>query len=152
MPVYIASAMVKPAPYSGLEEDCNGFLLQCSMALEMTMLYQGGPITASLQNLVSHFKEIFGRPVGEVPNSCCCKWMELTSSSHHLSPGAKYSASFAIGHLRWHHRTREVYPAVRSCCLSHAQLLRIWSNLAVLPTTSPAREIWHSRTRTHFSE
>ncbi len=31
----IASPMAKPAPYSGRAEECNGFLLQCSLALEM---------------------------------------------------------------------------------------------------------------------
>lgn len=31
----IASPMVNPAPYSGSAEDCNGFLLQWSLALEM---------------------------------------------------------------------------------------------------------------------
>ncbi|KAK3519255.1 hypothetical protein QTP70_023101 [Hemibagrus guttatus] len=38
-PLY-ASPMAQPAPYSGLAEDCNGFLLQC----------------------VEHFKEVFGKP------------------------------------------------------------------------------------------
>ncbi|KAK3511206.1 hypothetical protein QTP70_032253 [Hemibagrus guttatus] len=33
-PVY-ASPMAVPAPYSGAAEDCNGFLLQCSLTLEM---------------------------------------------------------------------------------------------------------------------
>ncbi|KAK3513653.1 hypothetical protein QTP70_028807, partial [Hemibagrus guttatus] len=31
----IASPMATPAPFSGSAEDCNGFLLQCSLALEM---------------------------------------------------------------------------------------------------------------------
>ncbi|KAK3527760.1 hypothetical protein QTP86_004691 [Hemibagrus guttatus] len=35
-PVYAsASPMAVPAPYSGAAEDCNGFLLQCSLTLEM---------------------------------------------------------------------------------------------------------------------
>jgi hypothetical protein len=34
-PLFISSPMVKPAPFSGREEDCNGFLLQCSLALEV---------------------------------------------------------------------------------------------------------------------
>ncbi len=34
-PIYSASPMVNPAPYSGSADDCNGFLLQCSLALEM---------------------------------------------------------------------------------------------------------------------
>lgn len=34
-PIYIASPVVNSASYSGLTEDCNGFLLQCLVALEM---------------------------------------------------------------------------------------------------------------------
>ncbi|KAK3568395.1 hypothetical protein QTP86_005563 [Hemibagrus guttatus] len=30
-----SSPMAQPAPYSGSVEDCNGFLLQCSLVLEM---------------------------------------------------------------------------------------------------------------------
>ncbi|KAK3517316.1 hypothetical protein QTP70_003234 [Hemibagrus guttatus] len=33
-PLY-ANPMAQPAPYSGLAEDCNGFLLQCSLVMEM---------------------------------------------------------------------------------------------------------------------
>ncbi len=31
----MVSPMVRPAPYSGRAEDCNGFLLQCSLTFEM---------------------------------------------------------------------------------------------------------------------
>ncbi|KAK3541056.1 hypothetical protein QTP86_012335 [Hemibagrus guttatus] len=34
-PPVIASPVATPALYSGSAEDCNGFLLQCSLALEM---------------------------------------------------------------------------------------------------------------------
>ncbi|ROL47564.1 hypothetical protein DPX16_13279 [Anabarilius grahami] len=34
-PVAVASPMAKPAPFTGLAENCNGFLLQCSLVLEM---------------------------------------------------------------------------------------------------------------------
>lgn len=34
-PIIVASPMVNPVPYSGTVQDCNGFLLQCSLALEM---------------------------------------------------------------------------------------------------------------------
>ncbi|ROL53862.1 hypothetical protein DPX16_9562 [Anabarilius grahami] len=34
-PVFAASPMAKPAPYSGSAEDCSGFLLQCDLVLEM---------------------------------------------------------------------------------------------------------------------
>ncbi|ROK35612.1 Retrotransposon-derived protein PEG10 [Anabarilius grahami] len=34
-PSVLASPMARPAPFSGLAEDCNGFILQCSLVLEM---------------------------------------------------------------------------------------------------------------------
>lgn len=34
-PVCVARSMVNPATYSGLVESCNGFLLHCSLALEI---------------------------------------------------------------------------------------------------------------------
>ncbi|KAK3517133.1 hypothetical protein QTP86_003980 [Hemibagrus guttatus] len=82
--------MATPAPFSGSAEDCNGFLLQCSLALEMQPhLYpddrakvvfivshldgkalhwaepiwtQNNPIVTSLPNFIEHFKEVFGKP------------------------------------------------------------------------------------------
>ncbi len=92
-PVYISSPMVKPAPFSGREEDCSGFLLQCSLALEVqpyqfpterskisfiisllsgralqwaeTLWNRTGPVTDSLQNFITHFKEVFGFAIGD---------------------------------------------------------------------------------------
>ncbi|KAK3574048.1 hypothetical protein QTP86_001328 [Hemibagrus guttatus] len=89
-PPVIASPMAAPAPYSGSAEDCNGFLLQCSLALEMQpQLYpddhakvafiishldgkalrwteplwtQNNPIVSSLSSFTEHFKEVFGKP------------------------------------------------------------------------------------------
>ncbi|KAK3535066.1 hypothetical protein QTP70_003030 [Hemibagrus guttatus] len=89
-PPVIASPVATPAPFSGSAEDCNGFLLQCSLALEMQPhLYandrakvafiishldgkalrwaepiwtQNNPIVTSLPNFVEHFKEVFGKP------------------------------------------------------------------------------------------
>ncbi|KAK3507987.1 hypothetical protein QTP70_009351 [Hemibagrus guttatus] len=91
-PVY-ASPMAVPAPYSGTAEDCNGFLLQCSLTLEMQAhLYpddrakiafiisrldgkalhwaeplwsQNNPMMSSLSAFTKHFKEVFGRPEGD---------------------------------------------------------------------------------------
>ncbi|KAK3552179.1 hypothetical protein QTP86_005115 [Hemibagrus guttatus] len=91
-PVY-ASPMAVPAPYSGAAEDCNGFLLQCSLTLEMQAhLYpddrakiafiisrldgkalrwaeplwsQSNPMMSSLSAFTRHFREVFGRPEGD---------------------------------------------------------------------------------------
>ncbi|KAK3524746.1 hypothetical protein QTP86_002194 [Hemibagrus guttatus] len=85
-----SSPMAQPAPYSGSVEDCNGFLLQCSLVLEMQPhLYpterskvafvitqlrgqalfwaeflwsQDSPVTQSYAGFVEHFKEVFGKP------------------------------------------------------------------------------------------
>ncbi|KAK3539303.1 hypothetical protein QTP86_034162, partial [Hemibagrus guttatus] len=89
-PPMIASPMATPAPYSGSVEDCNGFLLQCLLALEMQPhLYpddrakvafiishldgkalhwaeplrtQNNPIVSSLSSFTEHFKEVLGKP------------------------------------------------------------------------------------------
>ncbi|KAK3507870.1 hypothetical protein QTP70_002195 [Hemibagrus guttatus] len=91
-PVY-ASPMAAPAPYSGAVEDCNGFLLQCSLTLEMqSHLYpddrakiafiisrldgkalrwaeplwsQNNPMMSSLSAFTKHFREVFGKPEGD---------------------------------------------------------------------------------------
>ncbi|KAK3508059.1 hypothetical protein QTP70_011854 [Hemibagrus guttatus] len=84
------SPMAQPAPYSGSAEDCNGFLLQCSLVLEMqphlypterskvafiisqlrgrallwaeSLWSQNSPVTQSYAGFVDHFKEVFGKP------------------------------------------------------------------------------------------
>ncbi len=91
-PPVIVSPMAKPAPYSGRAEECNGFILQCSLALEMqphlyttekakiafiislltgralqwaeTIWTQAGTVTRSLDNFIAHFREVFGTPAG----------------------------------------------------------------------------------------
>ncbi|MGL5904038.1 MAG: DUF4939 domain-containing protein [Cetobacterium sp.] len=90
-PVFTASPMAKPAPFSGSAEDCSGFLLQCELVLEMQpQLYstdtakvafvisqlqgkalqwadslwtQNGPVVKSYAAFVSHFREVFGKPL-----------------------------------------------------------------------------------------
>ncbi|KAK3544185.1 hypothetical protein QTP86_008287 [Hemibagrus guttatus] len=85
-----SSPMAQPAPYSGSAEDCNGFLLQCSLVLEMqphlypterskvafvitqlrgqallwaeSLWSQDSPVTQSYAVFVEHFKEVFGKP------------------------------------------------------------------------------------------
>ncbi|KAK3529972.1 hypothetical protein QTP86_009360 [Hemibagrus guttatus] len=89
-PPVIASPVAAPALYSGKAEDCNGFLLQCSLALEMQphsypddrakvafivshlggkalrwaepLRTQNNPIMSSLPRFTEHFKEVFGQP------------------------------------------------------------------------------------------
>ncbi|KAK3531899.1 hypothetical protein QTP70_034403, partial [Hemibagrus guttatus] len=89
-PPVIASPVAAPALYSGAAEDCNGFLLQCSLALEMQphsypddrakvafivshlggkalrwaepLWTQNHPIMSSLPRFIEHFKEVFGQP------------------------------------------------------------------------------------------
>ncbi|ROL45085.1 Retrotransposon-derived protein PEG10 [Anabarilius grahami] len=87
------SPMAKPAPYSGSAEDCSGFLLQCALVLEMqphlypsdtskvafiisqlqgkalqwadSIWSQNSPVTQSYSTFVSHFREVFGKPVSD---------------------------------------------------------------------------------------
>ncbi|KAK3561062.1 hypothetical protein QTP86_026373 [Hemibagrus guttatus] len=89
-PLLYASPMAKPAPYSGSVEDCNGFLLQCSLVLEMqphmfpteqskvaflitqlsgkallwaeSIWSQNHPAVQAYSSFVDHFKEVFGKP------------------------------------------------------------------------------------------
>ncbi len=89
-PPLIASPMARPAPFSGVAEECNGFLLQCSLCIEnqpylytterskvsfLISLLSGktlqwaetiwANITQSFDNFVSHFREVFGWPHGD---------------------------------------------------------------------------------------
>ncbi|KAK3520197.1 hypothetical protein QTP70_017927 [Hemibagrus guttatus] len=85
-----SSPMAQPAPYSGSVDDCNGFLLQCSLVLEMqphlypterskvasvitqlrgqallwaeSLWSQDSPMTQPYAGFVEHFKEVFGKP------------------------------------------------------------------------------------------
>ncbi|KAK3573784.1 hypothetical protein QTP86_032945 [Hemibagrus guttatus] len=89
-PPVIASPVAAPAPYSGSAEDCNGFLLQCSLALKMQphsypddrakvtfiishldgkalhwaepLWTHNNPIVSSLPRFIEHLKEVFGKP------------------------------------------------------------------------------------------
>ncbi|KAK3564749.1 hypothetical protein QTP86_024968, partial [Hemibagrus guttatus] len=92
-PPVIASPVSAPAPFSGSAGDCNEFLLQCSLALEMQpQLYpddrakvafiisrlegkalrwaeplwtQHHPAVTSLSSFLEHFREVFGTPAGD---------------------------------------------------------------------------------------
>ncbi|KAK3523580.1 hypothetical protein QTP70_002730 [Hemibagrus guttatus] len=89
-PSAVASPMAKLAPFTGSVEDCNGFLLQCLLVLEMQPhLYpddrtkvafiisqldgkalrwaeplwtQKNLVVKSLSGFINHFKEVFGKP------------------------------------------------------------------------------------------
>uniref|UniRef100_A0A8C1TEZ2 CCHC-type domain-containing protein n=1 Tax=Cyprinus carpio TaxID=7962 RepID=A0A8C1TEZ2_CYPCA len=82
--------MAKPAPFFGSAEDCSGFLLQCSLVLEMqphifpterskvafvisqlkgkalqwadSIWIQNNPVIQSYTSFVDHFREVFGKP------------------------------------------------------------------------------------------
>uniref|UniRef100_A0A8C2L193 Retrotransposon gag domain-containing protein n=1 Tax=Cyprinus carpio TaxID=7962 RepID=A0A8C2L193_CYPCA len=85
-----SSPMAKPAPFSGLAEECSGFLLQCLLVLEMqphlfpterskvafiisqlkgkalqwadSIWTQNNPVIQSYTSFVDHFREVFGKP------------------------------------------------------------------------------------------
>ena len=89
-PAVHASPMDRLAPYSGSAEDCSGFLLQCSLVLEMqphlypterskvafvisqlqgkallwadSIWTQNNPVIQSYSSFIDHFREVFGRP------------------------------------------------------------------------------------------
>lgn len=89
--VVFSSPVVRPVPFSGAAEECNGFLLQCSLETQSqlyptehskiafiissltgpasrwveTIWTQAGPATRSLENFVSHFREVFGTTEGD---------------------------------------------------------------------------------------
>uniref|UniRef100_A0A8C2FP27 Ty3 transposon capsid-like protein domain-containing protein n=1 Tax=Cyprinus carpio TaxID=7962 RepID=A0A8C2FP27_CYPCA len=90
LPSVPSSPMAKPAPFSGSAEDCSGFLLQCSLVLEMqphvfpteqskvafvisqlkgkalqwadSIWTQNNPVIQSYTSFVDHFREVFGKP------------------------------------------------------------------------------------------
>ncbi|KAK3526444.1 hypothetical protein QTP70_025477 [Hemibagrus guttatus] len=86
-PPVVPSPMAQPAPFTGLVEDCNGFLLQCSLVLEMQphlfpddrakvafiishldgkalrwaepLWTQNNPVVTLLSNFIDHFKKFW---------------------------------------------------------------------------------------------
>ncbi|KAK3554203.1 hypothetical protein QTP70_020091 [Hemibagrus guttatus] len=102
LPPVIASPVAAPAPYSGSAEDCNGFLLQCSLALKMQphsypddrakvafiishldgkarhwaepLWTHNNPIVSSLPRFIEHLKEVFGKPEWDssLDERLCC--------------------------------------------------------------------------------
>ncbi|KAK3516573.1 hypothetical protein QTP70_021975 [Hemibagrus guttatus] len=110
-PSAVASPMAKPAPFTGSAEDYNGFLLQCSLVLEMQPhLYpddrskvafiisqldgkalrwaeplwtQGNPVVKSLSSFINHFKEVFGKPAWD--SSIANALLDLGSAGNFIS-------------------------------------------------------------------
>jgi len=91
--ILFASPMARPAPFSGEAEECNGFLLQCSLTIKLqpqmftteqsriafvisaltgpalqwaeTIWNQAGPATQSFSCFLALFWEVFGRSSGD---------------------------------------------------------------------------------------
>ncbi len=92
-PIVFASPMARPAPFTGSAEECNGFLLQCTLTIDLhpqmfptdqskiaflitsltgpalqcaeTILNQAGPATQTLSHFLAHFREVFGSSPGD---------------------------------------------------------------------------------------
>ncbi len=92
-PIVFASPMARPAPFTGSAEECNGFLLQISLTIDLhpqmfptdqskiaflitsltgsalqwaeTILNQAGPATQSFSHFIAHFREVFSSSPGD---------------------------------------------------------------------------------------
>ncbi len=113
-PVFV-SPMARPAPFSGVAEECNGFLLQCSLSIEIqpyqypterskiafivsllsgkalqwaeTIWAQSGNVTHSFNNFVTHFREVFGKPSGD---------SSVSDQLYHLRQGSLSINEYAL--------------------------------------------------------
>ncbi len=91
--IVFASPMARPAPFTGSAEECNGFLLQCTLTIDLhpqmfptdqskiaflitsltgpalqwaeTILNQAGPATQTFSHFLAHFREVFGSSPGD---------------------------------------------------------------------------------------
>ncbi len=92
-PIVFASPMARPAPFTGSAEECNGFLLQCTLTIDLhpqmfptdqskiafvitsltgpalqwaeTILNQAGSATQTFSHFLAHFWEVFGSSPGD---------------------------------------------------------------------------------------
>ncbi len=92
-PIVFASPMARPAPFTGSAEERNGFLLQCTLTIDLhpqmfptdqskiaflitsltgpalqwaeTILNQAGPATQTFSHFLAHFREVFGSSPGD---------------------------------------------------------------------------------------
>ncbi|KAL0177569.1 hypothetical protein M9458_026463, partial [Cirrhinus mrigala] len=110
-----SSPMARPALYAGGVEECNGFLLQCSLVFTMqpalyptdqsqiafitslltgpalrwaeTIWHQGGPAAHSIRTFITHFKEVLGRSDGEV---------SVGEQLYHLKQGVMSTQEYSL--------------------------------------------------------
>ncbi len=145
-PIYSACPMVNPVTYSGSADDCNGFFLQCSLALKMqlhrspaekakisfimslltgrapqwaeSMWKQNGLVTQSLYAFIADFHEVFGRPVGD---ASVCKQLYQEKEKPQCSPFSHSSS------LKWLEQAPPVNNlATRTRALSAVPYLCLW--------------------------
>ncbi len=92
-PIVFASPMARPAPFTGSAEECNGFLLQYTLTIDLypqmfptdqskiaflitsltgpalqwaePILNQAGPATQTFSHFLAHFREVFGSSPGD---------------------------------------------------------------------------------------
>ncbi len=92
-PIVFASPMARPVPFTGSAEECNDFLLQCTLTIDLhpqmfptdqskiaflitsltgpalqwaeTILNQAGPATQIFSHFLAHFREVFGSSPGD---------------------------------------------------------------------------------------
>uniref|UniRef100_A0A7N8X4S3 Ty3 transposon capsid-like protein domain-containing protein n=1 Tax=Mastacembelus armatus TaxID=205130 RepID=A0A7N8X4S3_9TELE len=92
-PVVVASTVAQPTPFSGAEEECSGFLLQCDLILNQhphlyptdkskisfvvtsltgpalqwveTIIRQAGPAAQTYDHFTAHFREVFSGSSGD---------------------------------------------------------------------------------------
>ncbi len=92
-PIVFASLMARPAPFTCSAEECNGFLLQCTLTIDLhshmfptdqskiaflitsltgpalqwaeTILNQAGPASQTFYHFLAHFREVFGSSPGD---------------------------------------------------------------------------------------
>ncbi|ROK35605.1 Retrotransposon Gag-like protein 6 [Anabarilius grahami] len=111
-PSVYASPMARPAPYSGSAEDCSGFLLQCELVLEMqphlypndtakiaflisqlsgkalkwtdSIWSQHGAVTQTYSAFISHFREVFGKPLTDSSAGLPALYLPVSSVSPYL--------------------------------------------------------------------
>ncbi len=127
-PPVIASLMARRAPYSGRAEDCNSFLLQCSLTLEMQL---------HLNHTTSsgYVRRTSGRPPSWVlratTNTASCRMDLSRGPPYSRTLCMRYSGSFSIDSYSFTSTTYSYTPGVGP---NIASMLRrsynIWRNMS----------------------